>query len=329
MRTYYHSRDADGICSAAIIRKRYPDTPLSNFIGWDYGMPFPDLKTIPFDTPIIIVDISFIDLDNPNPFWYMEALAKHSSNQITWIDHHASAIDDYKDYITNYPGTSWGKVCLNSAIAACEGTWWEMFPKIPVPTAVNYLGIYDSWRNADTAFWKNTIYPFQLGLRLDCNSLDTFPMYLLEDYKTTEEAFTVEINDWTKDPNLAPTPKLPTNDLINSIVNDGKIIMKYQTMQNVARAKTSAFERIFEGKRAICMIGAIGSNPFNSVYDPAKHDIMLAASFQNESWSISLYTSHEDIDVSKICQRFGGGGHPKAAGFRVDDINPILRGEYV
>ena len=328
MRVYFHNRDTDGFCSAAIIRKRYPDTLPSDFIGWDYGMTFPDLKTIPFDTPIIIVDISFIDNANPNPFWYMEALAKHSSNQVTWIDHHISAINEYEDYITNYPGTSWGKVCLNSAIAACEATWWEMFPKVPMPKAVNYLGIYDTWRHASTPYWEETIYPFQLGLKTVCNSLETFPEYLLEDYVTIEELQNVAINDFFKDRDI-PAPKPSTNDLLNSMVEKGETILSYQRMQNIARAKTSAFERIFEGKRAICMIGAIGANPFESVYDPSKHDIMLAASFQNESWSISLYTSHDEIDVSKICQRFGGGGHPKASGFKIDDINPILRGETV
>ena len=31
----------------------------------------------------------------------------------------------------------------------------------------------------------------------------------------------------------------------------------------------------------------------------------------------SLRTNYEDIDVSKIAKTFGGGGHPKSSGFKV------------
>jgi len=33
-----------------------------------------------------------------------------------------------------------------------------------------------------------------------------------------------------------------------------------------------------------------------------------------------MYTMKDDIDVSKICYKFGGGGHKKAAGFTCDNL---------
>ena len=33
---------------------------------------------------------------------------------------------------------------------------------------------------------------------------------------------------------------------------------------------------------------------------------------------VSLYTDRNDVDVSEIAKAYGGGGHKKAAGFRVD-----------
>ena len=30
----YHKKDFDGICSAAIVKRKYPN---ASFIGWDYG----------------------------------------------------------------------------------------------------------------------------------------------------------------------------------------------------------------------------------------------------------------------------------------------------
>jgi len=54
----YHSRDNDGYCSGAIVKKKYPDVIL---IGYDYG------QTIPFDQikknePVIILKRYY-----PNP----------------------------------------------------------------------------------------------------------------------------------------------------------------------------------------------------------------------------------------------------------------------
>ena len=39
-------------------------------------------------------------------------------------------------------------------------------------------------------------------------------------------------------------------------------------------------------------------------------------------------TTREDIDVSKIAQAFGGGGHKKAAGFEMDGHLEFKNGEW-
>ena len=37
-----------------------------------------------------------------------------------------------------------------------------------------------------------------------------------------------------------------------------------------------------------------------------------------------MYTMKDDIDVSKICYEFGGGGHKKAAGFTCDYLPVVI-----
>jgi bifunctional oligoribonuclease and PAP phosphatase NrnA len=48
---------------------------------------------------------------------------------------------------------------------------------------------------------------------------------------------------------------------------------------------------------------------------------------------VSLRTTAEDVDVSKIARKSGGGGHPQAAGFpseaSVDEITDFIRREYL
>jgi len=71
----------------------------------------------------------------------------------------------------------------------------------------------------------------------------------------------------------------------------------------------------------------IGVN--DNEYDPAKHDMFLAFNYngQKRKWTVSLYSPEDkETDVCKICNEFGGGGHKKAGGFDIDDINSILGG---
>ena len=45
------------------------------------------------------------------------------------------------------------------------------------------------------------------------------------------------------------------------------------------------------------------------------YDIMINFYMHKKNnWCLSFYTAKDDIDVSKIAAKFGGGGHAKAAG---------------
>ena len=48
----------------------------------------------------------------------------------------------------------------------------------------------------------------------------------------------------------------------------------------------------------------------------------------DNKWYVSLYTSKEDVDVSKVALSFGGGGHKGAAGFKCDTL-PFLAEERI
>ena len=58
--------------------------------------------------------------------------------------------------------------------------------------------------------------------------------------------------------------------------------------------------------------------------DPAAFDIMMCYAYSGHGhWNVSLY-SDNDIDVSVIAKRNGGGGHRSACGFQVADIRDVL-----
>lgn len=277
----YHNRDLDGFTSGAIIKLKYPDAKM---VGYDYGQPFEQEVT---GEPIIMADVSL-------PMKTMVKIAQLSNWQLTWIDHHISAINDYKDFVGD--GESFCNAVLENGIAACEGAWKYLFPEKQMPLSVKLLGEYDTWRNADKQRWENEILPFQFGMRLYCNSVDTFPVEVFEN-----------------------------EELVKQIIHEGLTVLKYQSQVNELQCKKASFETEFNGLRAICLNGGgFNSDVFRSVYDESKHDIMMPFQFDGKKWTISLYTTKDEVDCSVIAKSNGGGGHKKAAGFQVEDISKVF-----
>jgi nanoRNase/pAp phosphatase (c-di-AMP/oligoRNAs hydrolase) len=92
------------------------------------------------------------------------------------------------------------------------------------------------------------------------------------------------------------------------------------------QCRKSSFEIEFKGLKAICLNGGgFNSDVFKSVYDESRHDIMMPFQFNGRFWTVSLYTTKDEVDCSVIAKSMGGGGHKKAAGFQVDDIKTIIR----
>lgn len=288
----YHSRDLDGWCSGAILKKKYPE---ATFVGYDYGEAFPwDL--FEKGEKVVMADVSL-------PMEDMEKLAAIAGpHNFVWIDHHISAIKAYNDFHFSTPFTAF----LDPKISACERTWMVCFPEEFRPLAVKLLGKYDTFRKNDKHAWDNSIMPFQYGMRVKCNSLETFPMAMLD------------------------TLSVDYSNLIDDTIFLGIGILKYQDMQNESMMKASFVKTIGPYTALCCNVGLanFNSNTFKSVFDPLKHDIMVAFCLKHPNYfQVSFYSENPGIDVSEIAKRFGGGGHKGAAGCQVPFIDEIFNEE--
>jgi hypothetical protein len=285
----YHNRDLDGFCSGAIVKRRYPDAVM---IGFDYGQSLPEL---PEGEAIVMIDVSL-----PMPEMYR--LAARSGWNMVWIDHHKSAIEQYKQFLlpppnplkegeTEQPCEPFLTAVLDERHAACEIAWKHLFPGERVPDVVELLGKYDTWTDFGTGEWNDLIYPFQFGMRIRCNSVETFPTNMFMPFGP--------------------------HGLIAGIASEGRLVLKYQAQYSELICRASAFEMDFEGYRCICLNACgLNSETFKSVYDEGKHDIMLLFYSNGKKKTVSLYTK-KNIDVSAIAKKYGGGGHKQAAGFTI------------
>lgn len=125
---YYHG-DMDGICSAAIIVKRYGQDIKAVPVQYDKDTWNQDDVTEA--SMVWVVDFTFND---------MEALAEVAGDKLIWIDHHKTAEDNHK-------AIWWSGIKGNRSLdySGCELTWTYCFPGDCPPDSVKYIGDRDTW----------------------------------------------------------------------------------------------------------------------------------------------------------------------------------------
>lgn len=289
---FYHRSDLDGHCSGAIAQRAFPDAEM---IGIDYGDDIPTEKFA--GNRVVVVDFSF------QP-WNLMQRAARGAAEFIWVDHHATAIALLKK-------EGWGggtrntiTTVLDTKFAACELTWQHFFPNELTPLAVTFLGRYDVWDHA----FHDDVLPFQMGMRLR----DTDPANQAFDW---EEVFDPTDVDEFEDPLFN----------LNGVIREGKTVIEYQTHQNKL-TMDRAFDNTFRGLNFLTVNAAgINSISFESAYDPKVHDgVMSFYMASDATWKFSIYSPDQRVDHSEIAKSMGGGGHPFACGFQVDDLAEVI-----
>jgi oligoribonuclease NrnB/cAMP/cGMP phosphodiesterase (DHH superfamily) len=290
----YHNADLDGLCSAAIVNYWWKQRESSSdlvLLGADY-------KRTDEEWEKLFLEIcdkgkhakSLIMADFSMPMKWMFKL-KEAFDDFTWLDHHKSAIEE-AEKVGFYTCS-----ILRIGTGACELTWEFFFQDVkPLPEGVELLSLYDVWKHEDYR-----VLPFQYGMRAEG---DTSP----ENLKMWSRVFEDYEYGW-----------------MYATVSEGETIIRYEAIMNRKYAEAHAFETELwlnvYGKpinlRAICINrGMSGAKLFDGLYDEDKHDIMVLFSRKNNgNWTVSLYSTKDEVDCSVIAKEFGGGGHARAAGF--------------
>ena len=79
--------------------------------------------------------------------------------------------------------------------------------------------------------------------------------------------------------------------------------------------KRMSFDTVFEGHKCRAVnISLANMSLFDAIRDDSKYDMYITFAFTGNQYLYSLYSSK--INVAKIAEKYGGGGHAGAAGFR-------------
>ena len=278
--------DFDGICSAAIvydnaIRKGVNPEDIKIYI-----LSYTD--TVPISEFEKNEEIWFTDY-SPRVDGDFEKILEITP-KVVWIDHHKSEI--YK-----YPHLHI-KGIRRDGTAACILTWEYIYGDIcDMPKVVDMLGRYDVWDFS--AYPKNVLMDLQAGLK-------TIP------HGPTRSLWSTLFE---RSNNVLPL----VHELIESILEKGKIINEYRRSFYDSQIKFCSFVALLDGYKAICCnLGGVGSYPFEAMEND--YDLMIPFFYDGILWHYSLFTTKDYVDCSAIAKKFGGGGHKGAAGFASKDF---------
>lgn len=237
------------------------------------------------DETVYMVDFSL------NPFSDMLKL-KNMCKEFIWIDHHIAAIRESEKYDEKINGVRM------DTYAGCELTWKYLNDPIPIPLAVYLAGRYDIWKHDD----HPDILTFQSGMKLEY----TWPISEIWNTLLKENA--------------------ENTIMFKEILDNGRVIDRYDKIMNKRICKNMSYEIEFEGFKFLVLNRShTNSKIFDDYVDYNKHDAVMLFSRRPECWYVGMYSEKDDIDLSVIASKYGGGGHKTACGFRIHDLNMLSR----
>ena len=265
-----------------IARKFLPDAEI---VGWDFGRPklqFPQMARV------FVMDLPYQDVFESVP-------EKITSHILKLIDHHKTSLEKTDSNLTRY--------CIDG-VAACRLAWQFFtvldFPakddfqlrRVKEPYAITLAGEYDIWDHVPSN--KQDI-DFQFGL--DANQ----PL------------------NWCTLFQYGPA----ANAYVSTILQAGFWAKKCSDIREANIIKKRGFDLEFEGYKFLALNTArCNSNSFQAGLSP-QHYGCLAFYWNGSTWVVSLYgndLNSEDIDLSLIAKKWGGGGHKQACGFQAENL---------
>jgi oligoribonuclease NrnB/cAMP/cGMP phosphodiesterase (DHH superfamily) len=272
-----HHNDSDGRLAAYIVARRSfqgpPPVDKDMFIEMTYDKPVPFDK-ITKGASVWIVDFSISPED-------MKKLLDITPN-VTWIDHHKSAIERYKDW--DGPEI---KGIREIGKSGCLLTWEYLHHTAPAPDWVAFVDDYDIWA-------------FKYGD-------DTRNFY-----------FGVMTEDVRPGPDCIWERLWDEEEYAYDIVNAGRAIRKF--ISNMYNDQLDhAYGITYDG--LMCLVLNTpnrGSGVFGDMIN--SYDMCMSYFWNGKQWQIGLYSIRDDVDCSKQAMKLGGGGHKGAAGAHVNAL---------
>jgi len=233
-------------------------------------------------------DVYILDFSLPVEVFFE---LRKNNLRVSMIDHHQTAQEKYGQFFSGDQD-----IIFDMTHSGAELAWKHFHPGTDVPALIRYIEDKDLW------LWK-------LPGSLEINSaLASYPM----DFPLWNR-FLVE---------LESKPPEETD-----LYKEGSAILRYQgRLLDQAIKNTGTLGKFDEGEEGFFVNSPILNSEIGGRAKALNNMVGIWSVKPDGRVSYSLRSSDGGPDVAKIAQRFGGGGHKRAAGFIVDQIvhRPIL-----
>lgn len=195
--------------------------------------------------------------------------------------------DHHKTALNIQKELGWGILDLEESGASL--TWKQEFPTLPLPPVIAYVKDKDLWQ------WK---LPYSREMSL-----------LLKEYEGIHE------------PSAEPWQKLLSfNQTECEALLPSAQVLAASLKRRLKEATQKGFEVHFHGHRALALNWSQESSEMGEyIYRDLAYPVALMFYYSGKSWVFSLRSA--SVDVSELAQKYGGGGHPGASGFRSESID--------
>lgn len=209
------------------------------------------------------------------------------ANYVILLDHHESASDELDDFHAHNC-----YVNIQVGVAASELAWRHFFPTNPIPWFIQYICDMDLYK------WA---LPNSKLIHTFMSKMNWY------NWEKMEEMYM----------SMIPPSVQMQNVLLQAEVF---LTMKEKDIKVIAR-KCIICDFIGYKVTLVHAVGDLISDIGN--YLAVNYDCDFAAVWRyhivEDEWRISLRGIREDINLAKIAETFGGGGHKKAAGFKLNE----------
>lgn len=271
--------DLDGLASAAVVKKKYPD---ARIFHTNYGKYIPNQAFVP-GTKLFITDFS---LEEPE---FRRAEHIVGKQNIVWIDHHEAAIRDMEAKGFSYQGIRSPDRC---GAYLC---WKFLFPNKPVPKVIELVDDYDRWVFSDP---RTKAFNAGSGIfDLRPSSKSAVPIWddLLNDHTGVAEA------------------------RLKILVSIGEKVMNYNESKHKMLCEDLVYPCELHGKKFLIANTKMSNSSFFDSVDKTGYDGLGVVQYAPDigKYRCSLY-SPDDVKETLpfVREYFNGGGHPKACGFQ-------------
>lgn len=315
----YHHTDMDGYVSASQIVEKCKNEDILDIDNIPVNYPEPDKFPYPSKkyNYIYIVDVSFTE-----PTMKCLLKLKEYSDNIIWLDHHASSLELFKKNTKTFQnndirGIIDTKVCAsvicflykkyaddehrnykikNNVLSIFDDIsrgvrYDDLNPltKYNIPEWLYYVDQWDTWKHTEANIEDVLSFKYIFETHDMYNNLKL----LIKNY----DSIYTDINTG-----------------LSVLMKIGKYISKYVSNENKEKQEL-AFEYDFEGIKTLCINSDGNSMLFGDKIK--EYDMCCLFNFngKEERWKYSLYSENKKINCAKIAEKYKGGGHPGASGF--------------